>query len=143
MPKEPQFPKRDLSQAAVDAIATRIDAYDQAWQRRWEESDKRWDERMQRLEAIVERSVATADRIDQKVDEIAQFIGTATEEQKASRLRLEKLEEKVDRRFDALAQNLSDINEALRGYQALSQQQSKNVEKMMELATALIQGKVA
>lgn len=30
-PREPQFPKRDLSQAAVDAIATRIDSYEQAW----------------------------------------------------------------------------------------------------------------
>lgn len=140
-PKEPQFSKRDLTQSAIDVIATRIDSYDQSWERRWEESDKRWDARMERLEAIVERSVVTADRIDQKVEEIAQFIGTATEEQRATQIRLEKLEEKVDRRFDALTQNLSDINEALRGYQALSQQQSRNVEKMMELATAVIQGR--
>ena len=143
MPKEPTVQGRSLNQSAIDAIAARIDSYDQSWQRRWEESDKRWDARMERLEAIVERSVATADRVETKVEEIAQFIGTATEEQRATQIRLEKLEEKVDRRFDALAQNLSDINAALRGYQALSQQQSKNVEKMMELATALIQGKVA
>ena len=141
MPKEPAFPKRDLSQAAVDAIAARIDSYDQSWQRRWEESDKRWEERMERLEAIVERSVATADRIETKVEEIAQFIGTATEVQKATQIRLEKLEEKVDRRFDMLAQSLERINESLQGYQALSQQQSRNVEKMMELATAVIAGR--
>ena len=49
MAKEPQFPKRDLNQAAVDAIATRIDTYEQVWQRHWEESDKRWDDRMDRL----------------------------------------------------------------------------------------------
>ena len=96
---------------------------------------------MERLEAIVERSVATADRIETKVEEIAQFIGTATEVQKATQIRLEKLEEKVDRRFDMLAQSLERINESLQGYQALSQQQSRNVEKMMELATAVIAGR--
>lgn len=37
MTKEPQFQKRDLSQIDVDAIATRIDSYDQAWDRRIEQ----------------------------------------------------------------------------------------------------------
>lgn len=34
-PREPQFPKCDLSQTAIDAIATCIDSYEQS------ESDKR------------------------------------------------------------------------------------------------------
>ena len=127
MPKEPAFPKRDLNQSAVDAIATRIDAYEQSWQKRWEESDRRWDARMERLETLVERTA-------EGIEEIRSFLGTAAEEQRAARLRLEALEEKVDRRFDALTTSLE-------GFQALSQQQSRNVEKMMELATAVIQGR--
>ena len=81
---------------------------------------------MQRLEAIVERSVATADRIDAKVEEIAQFIGTATEEQKATQIRLEKLEEKVDRRFDALV-------DSLQGFQALAAQQAQTTDRLVQL----------
>ena len=123
MAKEPQFPKRDLNQTAVDAIATRIDSYDQAWERR-----------ISTLMDGIERMEQTSDRIAQRVDEIAEFIGTATQEQRATQIRLEKLEEKVDRRFDALTTTLE-------GFQALSQQQSRNVEKMMELATAVIQGR--
>ncbi|MEM9216496.1 MAG: hypothetical protein AAGD25_19380 [Cyanobacteria bacterium P01_F01_bin.150] len=82
---------------------------------------------MQRLEALVEKTA-------EGIEEIRSCLGTAAEEQRAARLRLEALEEKVDRRFDNLATTLE-------GFQALSQQQSRNVEKMMELATAVIQGR--
>lgn len=123
MPKEPTFPKRDLSQAAVDAIATRIDAYEQSWQKRWEESDRRWEERMQRLETLVERTA-------EGIEEIRSFLGTAAEEQRAARLRLETLEEKVDRRFDALTTTLE-------GQQALANRQAETVQELIKLVTVM------
>lgn len=37
MTKEPELPEHDLNQAVINAIATRIDSYDQAWDRRIEQ----------------------------------------------------------------------------------------------------------
>ena len=90
MPKEPSFPKRDLNQATIDAIATRIDAYDQAWERRWAESDKRWNERMERLESSVER-------ISTGVEEIRGFMGQAAELQIQTQNKIDALGDKLDR----------------------------------------------
>ena len=135
MAKEPSFPKRDLSQAAVDAIATRIDAYEQAWQRRWDESDKRWDERMDRLfEGI--------GRIDARVEEIAGFIGQAAELQIQTQNKLDTLAEDIkqmnaswDTRMNQLGDRIDRISSNLEASQ-------QTVSELTRLVTVLV-GKVA
>lgn len=149
MAKEPQFPKRNLNQTAVDAIATRIDTYEQAWQRRWEESDTRWDARMDRLFEGINEMKDTAQIITQKAEEIADFIGTATEEQRATQIRLEKLEEKVDRRFDQLTQTLDRMTASIQeqqksidGHLRVAEQQQATTQELIRLIAAMA-GKAA
>ena len=142
MAKEPSFPKRDLNQAAVDAISTRIDAYEQAWQRRWEESDKRWDERMDCLfEGI--------GRIDARVEEIAGFIGQAAELQIQTQHKIDALGDKIDRmvqieherdlKWDARMNQLGDRIDRISSNLEASQQ---TVSELTRLVTVLV-GKVA
>ena len=52
------------------------------------------------------------------MEAITEFLGTAAEEQRATHIRLERLEEKVDRRFDALT-------DTLQGFQSLAAQQAQ------------------
>ena len=140
---------RSLNQAAVDAIATRIDTYEQSWQRRWEKSDKRWDARIDRLFEGIDAMKDTAQTIAQKVEEIADFIGTATEEQRATQIRLETLEEKVDRRFDQLTQTLDRMTASIQEQQKsidehlrVAEQQQATTQELIRLVT-VIAGKAA
>ena len=115
MPKESTVQGRSLNQSAIDAIATRIDSYDQAW-----------DRRMTELTASIKEMQATAQQVAQNVEAITEFLGTAAEEQRATQIRLEKLEEKVDRRFDALATSLE-------GFQKLAAQQAETTDRLVQL----------
>lgn len=132
---DPKFPKRDLTQAAVDSITTRMDSYDQQWERR-----------MERLFQGIERMETTANRIGERVEQIADFLGTATEQQKATQLRLETLEEKVDRRFDQLTQTIERLTGSVQeqqrsidGHLRVAEQQSKNIEQLNQMVLLLLQ----
>ncbi len=137
MAKE-QFPKRDLNQAAIDAIATRIDSYDQAW-----------DRRIEQLMVGINEMKDTAQAIAQKVDAITEFIGKATEEQRATQIRIENLEEKVDRRFDQLNQTLAQMTisiqeqqKSIDGHLRVAEQQQATTQELIKLVT-IMAGKAA
>lgn len=117
MPKEPTVQGRSLNQAAIDAIAARIDSYDQAW-----------DRRMLELTESIKEMQSTAQQVAKNVEAITEFLGTAAEEQKATQIRLERLEEKVDRRFDALT-------DTLQGFQSLAAQQAQTTDRLVQLLT--------
>ncbi len=146
MAKEPVFPKRDLTQAAIDTITTRIDSYDQ-----------QWDRRIAKLMEGIERMEATANQIAEKVDNIAEFIGKATEEQRATQIRIEQLEQKVDASFDRLSRNIDSLtaavtatnqavnttnqavntmNAAMQGWQEIVVQQAKTVDRLIANAVS-------
>ena len=134
-PQEPKFPKRDLNQTAIDAIATRINSYEQSWKRRWEESYTRWKDRMERLLSIVEQSVTTADRINKRAE--LQIQTQKKIDALADKLdQFAELEHERDLKWDT---RLTRITASIEGYQVLAQQQAQNVEKMMKLATLMMQ----
>ena len=112
MPKEPPVQGRSLNQSAIDAIATRIDSYDQAWEHR------------------MDRLTEQVDRIANGVEEIREFIGTATEQQKAVELRIVALEEKLDSR-------LLQMTESISGYQEIAREQAKTTQELIRLVTAI------
>ena len=135
MPKEPTVQGRSLNQSAIDAIAARIDAYDQAWERRWEESDKRWNERMERLESSVER-------ISTGVEEIRGFVGQAAELQVQTQNKLDALADDIkqmnaswDTRMNQLGDRIDRISSNLEASQ-------QTVSELTRLVTVLV-GKVA
>ncbi|MEM9218947.1 MAG: hypothetical protein AAGD25_32015 [Cyanobacteria bacterium P01_F01_bin.150] len=136
MPKQPQFPKRDINQAAIDAIATKIDSYDQAWERRWIESENRWDIRMERLEASVERIAATG------VEEIRNFMGQAAELQVQTQLKLDELATDIKTMNAAWDERMGRMAEAINGYQAIAQEQAKTTQELIRLVTVMA-GKIA
>lgn len=135
MPKEPTVQGRSLNQSAIDAIAARIDAYDQAWERRWEESDKRWNERIERLESSVER-------ISTGVEEIRGFVGQAAELQIQTQNKLDALADDIkqmnaswDTRMNQLGDRIDRISSNLEASQ-------QTVSELTRLVTVLV-GKVA
>ena len=142
MPKEPTVQGRSLNQSAIDAIAARIDSYEQAWQRRWDESDKRWDARMERLEGI-------AERIGTGVEEIRGFIAESAELQIQTQNKIDALGDKLDRmvqmeherdlKWDARMNQLGDRIDRISSNLEASQQ---TVSELTRLVTVLV-GKVA
>ena len=142
MPKEPTVQGRSLNQPAIDAIAARIDSYEQAWQRRWDESDKRWDARMERLEGI-------AERIGTGVEEIRGFIAESAELQIQTQNKIDALGDKLDRmvqmeherdlKWDARMNQLGDRIDRISSNLEASQQ---TVSELTRLVTVLV-GKVA
>lgn len=81
MPKDPTVQGRSLNQSAIDAIGTKIDSYDQQWERR-----------MDRLFEGIER-------IDSRVEEIASFMGQAAE-----------LQIQTQNKLDTLAEDIKQMN---------------------------------
>ena len=134
MAKEPQFPKRDLNQTAVDAIATRIDSYDQAWERRIAAQDEKWDARMHTLGEKV-------DRIADGVEEIRDFIGQAAELQVQTQHKIDRLSDKIDTMVDAMRQQdqawdrrLDRLTESIEGQQATTRELIKLVTVLAQKA---------
>ena len=91
----------------------------------------------------------TAQTIAQKVNEIADFIGTATEEQRATQIWLETLEEKVDRRFDQLTQTIDQMTASIQeqqksidGHLRVAEQQQATTQELIRLVTVMA-GKAA
>ena len=131
MPKEPTVQGRSLNQSAIDAIAARIDAYDQAWERRWEESDKRWNERMERLESSVER-------ISTGVEEIRGFVGQSAELQIQTQNKLDALADDIKQMnasWDTRMNQLGDRIDRIAGNLEASQQ---TVAELTKLVTVLV-----
>ena len=134
MAKEPQFPKRDLNQTAVDAIATRIDSYDQAWERRIAAQDEKWDARMHSLGEKV-------DRIADGVEEIRGFIGQAAELQVQTQHKIDRLSDKINAMVDAMRQQdqawdrrLDRLTESIEGQQATTRELIKLVTVLAQKA---------
>ena len=123
---------RSLNQAAVDAIGARIDAYDQAWERRWEESDKRWEKRMDRMFEGIKR-------IDTRVEEIASFMGQAAEIQIGTQHKLDKLNDTIEKQQHSFDQRIDRLVKAMEGYQEISKEQAKSTSELIKLATLIMQ----
>ena len=114
MAKEPQFPKRDLNQTAVDAIATRIDSYEQQWERR-----------MDRLFEGIER-------IETRVEEIADFMGRSAEIQIQTQNKIDGMAEMIRQQDERWERRLDRLTESI-------ENQQTTTHELIKLVTVLAQ----
>ena len=115
MAKEPQFQKRDLNQAAIDVIATRIDAYDKAWECR-----------MDNLFEGIERSTAGG-------EEIQKFMGEMAQQQIATQHKLDTVSDDIRELTSAIREQQKSID----GHLRVAEQQQATTQELIKLVTIL------
>ncbi|MEM9215300.1 MAG: hypothetical protein AAGD25_13240 [Cyanobacteria bacterium P01_F01_bin.150] len=118
-PPNEQF-SNDLNQTGVDTIITRIDAYDQKWEKR------------------MDRLFEGIDCLDVRVEEIATFMGQAAELQIQTQNKLDELASNIKQMnmsWDTRMNQLGDRIDRIAGSLEASQQ---TVAELTKLVTVLV-----